>query len=73
MNTAADIFDHAMNLSTEDKTLLVEKLLLSLQRELPLSDEWLVEIDRRVQKRRSGESQPISQTQVHREIEALLE
>jgi hypothetical protein len=51
---------------------VAERLLLSLDEDRPLSDEWRAEIARRVARRAAGESRPYSREEVRRDVEALL-
>ena len=72
MTTVAQIMNEVLELPRSDRSYLASKLIESLDDEQELSPEWRAEIGRRVERRKSGESEPISQDELHRDIENIL-
>jgi len=72
MMTAASIVDEALALPLPERSYVAERLLLSLDEDRPLSDEWRAEIARRVARRAAGESRPFSREEVRRDAQALV-
>ena len=70
--TATALVDEALALPLPDRSYVVERLLLSLEDERPLSAEWREEISRRVARRERGESRLYSREEVQREMQAVL-
>jgi putative addiction module component (TIGR02574 family) len=72
MMTAATIVDEALALPLPERSWVAERLLLSLDEDRPLSDEWRAEIARRVARRAAGESRIFSREEVRQDVQALL-
>lgn len=72
MMTAATLVDEALTLPLAERSYVAERLLVSLEDERPLSDEWREEIARRVARRESGESRTFSREEVRRDVAAVL-
>tara|TARA_B110000908_G_scaffold148765_1_gene181522 strand:+ start:2405 stop:2668 length:264 start_codon:yes stop_codon:yes gene_type:complete len=72
MTTVTEIIDNVMELPRTDRSYIARKLIESLDREASLSNEWMEEIEKRVARRESGESQSVSREVVHVDIEKLL-
>ena len=72
MTTVAQLMSEVLELPRSDRSYLASKLIESLDDEQELSPEWRAEIGRRVERRKSGESEPISQDELHRDIENIL-
>jgi putative addiction module component (TIGR02574 family) len=70
--TASTIVDEALALPLAERSFIVGRLLLSLDEDRPLSDEWREEIARRVARREAGESRSVSREEVRRDVQALL-
>ena len=70
--TIASIVDEALALPLAERSYVAERLLLSLDDDRPLSDEWREEIARRVARRAAGESRSFSRDEVRRDVQALL-
>jgi putative addiction module component (TIGR02574 family) len=64
----------AMSLPRDDRALLAEKLIESLEdhEELRLDPEWVAEIERRVDASRSGKVKTIPADQVFRKLRKKL-
>jgi len=72
MSTISEIMNEVLELSRNDRSYLVSKLIESLDDDRELSPEWMDEITKRVARRESGESESIAREDLHREIEAIL-
>jgi putative addiction module component (TIGR02574 family) len=72
MITVAQIMNEVLELPRSDRSYLASKLIEGLDDEQELSPEWRAEIGRRVERRKSGESEQISQDELHRDIENIL-
>ena len=70
--TTAAIVDEALALPLPERSYVAERLLLSLDEDRPLSDEWREEISRRVTRRANGESRTFSREEVRRDVQAVL-
>lgn len=68
------IEDEALRLSEEERAELAQKLLLSLDApaESEISEDWLVEAQRRARELDEGIVQPIPAEEVRRKARALL-
>lgn len=72
MMTTTALVEEALNLPLPERSYLVERLLLSLDEDRPLSDEWREEIARRVARRAAGESRTFSREEVRHDVQAVL-
>jgi len=72
MITVTEIMNEVLELPRSDRSYLASKIIESLDDEQDLSQEWRTEIDRRVARRQSGESVPVSRGELHRDIEKIL-
>jgi putative addiction module component (TIGR02574 family) len=72
MITVAEIMNEVLELPRSDRSYLASKIIESLDDEQDLSQEWRTEIDRRMARRQSGESVPVSRDELHRDIEKIL-
>jgi putative addiction module component (TIGR02574 family) len=72
MPTTAEVIQSALTLPRADRSYIANKLIESLEDELPLSSEWQAEIGRRYARWQAGETQSIPSEEVHRHIEKLL-
>jgi len=72
MALVTEIMDHALDLPRADRSYLAKKLIESLDVERALSAEWMDEIEKRVARRKAGETHSITSEQVHLDIENLL-
>ena len=70
--TAAAIVDEALALPLAERSYVAGRLLLSLDDDRPLSDEWREEIARRVARSEAGESRSFSRDEVRLDVQALL-
>jgi putative addiction module component (TIGR02574 family) len=68
------IEDEALRLSEEERAVLAQKLLLSLESlsDSEIADDWLVEAQRRARELDDGSVQPVSAEEVRRKAQALL-
>ena len=68
------IQDEALHLSGEEKAVLVQKLLLSLDESSPseIEENWLVEAQRRAEDLDKGIVQPVSAEEVRKKAQSLL-
>jgi putative addiction module component (TIGR02574 family) len=71
MFTMTDIITGALELPRSDRSYLAAKLIESLEEE-ELSPEWREELDKRVARWKSGETQSVSSEDVHRKIGKIL-
>ncbi len=72
MTTAAELIDTAMELSVADRSYIANKLIESIEDDRELSPAWREEIQHRVARRESGDSQVVSRESVHAQIENVL-
>lgn len=72
MMTATQLMDDVMKLPRADRSYLATKIIESLDQGEELSSEWVNELDKRVEKWESGESESISSVDFHAEIKARL-
>jgi len=72
MITVTEIMNEVLELPRSDRSYLASKIIESLDDEQDLSQEWRTEIDRRVARRQSGESVPVSREELHHDIENIL-
>jgi putative addiction module component (TIGR02574 family) len=72
MATVTEIMDNVMELPRTDRCYIARKLIESLDQDADLSPEWMEEIEKRVARRESGESQSVSSEVVHADIEKIL-
>lgn len=63
----------ALQLTTEQRADLVERLIASIEPRLPLHPEWEAEIARRIADVDSGRTKAIPGEQVFAEVRALIE
>lgn len=73
MATVIEIMSGALGLPRSDRSYLAAKLIESLDEVEELSQDWRDEIRDRVARRESGETQHLSQEELHQEIEKILE
>ena len=72
MADVSELMDNVLELPRADRSYIAHKLIESLDEDAELSPEWMAEIEQRVARRESGESQSISNADVHADIEKLL-
>lgn len=72
MSTMTEIMNGALELPRTDRSYLASKLSESMDEEDGLGEEWLTELDRRVERWKSGESPSVSREELHRKIKSRL-
>ncbi len=72
MNTAIELIEDVLKLPRSDRSYLAAKIIESLDQEDDISPEWMVELDRRVESWKSGESSSVSSEDLHQEIKNRL-
>lgn len=72
MTTAAELINHALELSVVDRSYIANKLIESIEEDREISSAWMDEIKRRVALRESGDTQSLSRESVHAQIENIL-
>ena len=72
MNTAIELIEDVLKLPRSDRSYLAAKIIESLDQEDDISPEWMVELDRRVESWKSGESSSVSCEDLHLEIKNRL-
>lgn len=72
MTDVAEIMGNVLGLPRSDRSYIARKLIESLDQEAELSPEWMAEIEQRVARRQSGETQSVSSEDVHADIERIL-
>ena len=75
MITALDIttvLQSVLSLPLPERSYIAERLLVSLDDDGELSPAWRAELDARVQRRESGETQAYSREEVREHIQSLL-
>ena len=71
--TREQIEAEARRLPPEERALLVEELILSLDDEAEIDRAWAVEVRRRLEQLRNGQVETIPAEKVLAELEELLE
>jgi len=72
MPSVSKIMENVLELPRTDRSYIARKLIESLDEDAELSAEWMAEIEQRVARRVSGESQSVSNSKVHADIKKLL-
>jgi len=70
--TAFELMDDIMQLSRADRSYLATRIIESLEEGEGLSEEWIQELDQRLEKWESGASKPVRSKDLHSEIKARL-
>ncbi len=70
--TALQLIDNIMQLPRADRSYLASKIIESLDKDEELSDDWVKELDLRVEKWQSGESKSIRGVDLHAEMKTRL-
>jgi putative addiction module component (TIGR02574 family) len=72
MMTTEALMNEALALPLAERSYVAERLLRSLEDDIPLSDAWREEVERRIARRERGESHSFSREEVRRDAAALL-
>jgi putative addiction module component (TIGR02574 family) len=72
MTAVNTVIDEALALPPAERSYVVQRLIVSLDEERELSHAWREEIERRIARRKSGETRTYTREEVARDVQSLL-